>query len=360
MKEFEGATITEEYINAVKIYVDYCRTIINNPKKLSYGVEESFELTQYMGGYDCGGSADFSSLIGNTKRKQLEIVDYKHGSGIVVEVEEDGKPNAQAMLYALGLYKEVCRRHSAYGSTIKKIKLTIVQPRVSHVDGPIRSTTIRVKDLLKFEQQAYTAIQQGESGNGVFVAGDHCTFCPRAGLCKENASHSMELAQVDFANIDDDLIAPNQLTKSEVELVLANASKIKKWLDSVQMYATDVADKGQEFNNYKLVERFGHRKYSKKESLIVRKLKRLGYDESVYYGERSLRTPNQLQQALQANGMSAKEAKEFVDGYSEKPEIGRSLVPLTDGRAIAKTTAESDFADTVENNRKKRKKKERK
>ncbi len=334
MQEFEGATIDENYINAVNVYVNYCNSLRNKPNVHWSGVEDSFELSHLVGA-DCGGSADFSIAYGKT----LEVVDYKHGQGIVVDVEG----NTQARLYALGLFRLLEKEQPKIAKKIKTVKLVIVQPRIAHVDGPIRIEEITVDELIRFQKKCKRAIRKGESGRGVFVAGDHCTFCPRAGHCQTNASHSMELAEIDFSNIDDELPVVNQLTKDEVELILVNASKIKNWLDSVKMYATKAADSGETFNKHKLVERYGHRKFSNKEQRIVRKLKKAGYDTTLIY-EQKLRSPAQLEVAIAAVS-SKKEAKEFVDGITLKPILGVALVPNTDGRETVKTTAETDFVE---------------
>lgn len=349
MQEFEGATITDEYINAVKVYVDYCNDLISSKRYIKHGIEDTFDLTKVLGG-DAGGSADFAVISGLEKRKTLEVVDYKHGRGIVVDVEG----NHQARLYALGFYERLVDAYpSKFLGKIKKIKLTIVQPRISHVDGPIRSETINVEDLQKFKIKAIKAIAKGKSGDGVYIAGDHCTFCPRAGYCEELSKQNMELAQLDFASIGDELPAVNQLTKNEVELLLINSSRIKKWLDAVEVHAVRAADQGETFDNFKLVQRFGHRKFSKKDKAIVRKLKKAGYDSSMFF-ETKARSPAQLEAHLKAGGMTGKEAKEFVDLITEKPELGVSLAKSTDGRETAKTTAESDFADVAKSNKTKK------
>lgn len=54
----------------------------------------------------------------------LNIFDYKHGKGVRV----DAVGNPQMRLYALGA---LARYRPLYGDTIKKVRMTIIQPRIS-------------------------------------------------------------------------------------------------------------------------------------------------------------------------------------------------------------------------------------
>lgn len=342
MQEFEGATINENYITAVRTYVEYCKPLIDSVFTVKSWVEGQFDLKEYVNA-EAGGSADFLAVYGSGGKFTMEVVDYKHGSGIMVEVEN----NYQARFYALAAYKFLQETDPDLASKIVKIKYTIVQPRISHVDGPIRSEEIRTKELLRFGRRVRKAIAIGESGDGDLVAGEHCTFCPRAGYCEETARQNLEIAQSDFENIENqNLPVASSLTKEQVELILLNKSKIENWLKSIQQYATDAADKGEDFENFKLVKRFGNRKYSKTERKIVRQLKKLGYDSSILFTDPVMKSPAQLEIALGAE-MPKKQAKEFVDLITEKPDLGVSLAKLTDGRESAKSTIESDFDEVV-------------
>ena len=355
MQEFEGATITEDYISAVRVYINYCNEIKNNPSTISWAAEESYDLTDYVDGADCGGSADFSAVYenGDDSGFTLEIDDYKHGRGVMVSIEG----NTQARLYALGALLKLKKDSLSLYKLITDIKMAIIQPRISHTDGPIRDETITKKELLKWGRSVVKpAIKTNERGGGVFVAGDHCTFCPRSGYCTALAEENMEIARQDFATIEDELPMPATLTKNQIELLLLNADRIKKWLGSVEVYATNAADLGEDFNNFKLVERYGHRKFSNSDKRIVRKLKKAGYDSSIFFETKTV-TPAKLEAALRSVGTTGKGAKEFVDLVTFKPEIGRSLTKLTDGREIAKTSAESDFADVVKSKKKPKTKK---
>lgn len=65
------------------------------------------------------GTCDCIMIGGDT----LSITDYKHGKGVPVSAEN----NPQMRLYALGALK---RYKPVYGGSIKKVCMTIDQPRI--------------------------------------------------------------------------------------------------------------------------------------------------------------------------------------------------------------------------------------
>jgi hypothetical protein len=144
------------------------------------------------------GSAIGSPKLGGTidlaivNREELIVADYKHGSGIVVEVLD----NRQLMLYLMGLVQ-------LYGPR-KKYRIMIFQPRARHEDGPIREYI--VDDLEEFMLEVKHAVKENlKEGGGVRVAGDHCApFCTAAGRCKTLTEYSLKAAGEEFLSADVD------------------------------------------------------------------------------------------------------------------------------------------------------------
>ena len=105
-------------------------------------------------------------------KNTLWYLDYKHGAGIAVEVEN----NPQLLDYGLGaLLADV---HPA-----KRVKLVIVQPRCDHADGPVRDWEIDAIDLLDFRADLKAYAEATQRADAVLVSGDHCKFCAAAPLC---------------------------------------------------------------------------------------------------------------------------------------------------------------------------------
>lgn len=103
--------------------------------------------------------------------QEIEIVDFKNGY-VPVSI----KLNAQFMSYLLGAIAEFGER--------KHYKITVIQPRYDHIDGPIRSYVVSHKDIDWFQQELNWAL----NNKGKFVAGKHCKYCPVQGACKTFAA----------------------------------------------------------------------------------------------------------------------------------------------------------------------------
>lgn len=77
--------------------------------------------------------------------------------------------------------------------------MTIVQPRCPHKDGPIRSETIDVIDLMDFATELIEYAKATEDPNAPLHPGDHCGFCAAAGICPALRERATETAKQVFA-----------------------------------------------------------------------------------------------------------------------------------------------------------------
>src|SRR5690606_938184 len=82
------------------------------------------------------GTSDFCFL--DADARTLHVWDYKHGAGIVVEVED----SPQLKYYACGMLEDL-----GLWDDIDRVVLHIVQPRGWHSDGPHRIWSISTDDL---------------------------------------------------------------------------------------------------------------------------------------------------------------------------------------------------------------------
>ena len=328
--------MTSEYIEAVEIYVNYIREKHETMEGSELLLEESYSLEKYVND-DCGGSAD-ASILG--KKGLLLVGDYKHGKGVVVEAIN----NPQTRLYGLGAVK----KHNAKYN-FKEVELVIIQPRVFHADGAVRSETISVSDLLKWGRNVVKpAVKLLNSDNPKLIPGEkQCMWCRVNGICKANADHSLAIAQKDFSEIalpEDVLAEPKTLTIEEANLIINNKKRIEKWLNAVQAYVETAVESGSvELPDHKLVERISNRQY-KNEKSIVRRLKRLHPDLDLY--DLKLKSPSQMEGILKAEcGYKAKDAKALVDQFTQRVKIGVTLAPLTDGRLAIDPPIKTEFKD---------------
>ena len=127
------------------------------------------------------GTCDCIMIGGDT----LSITDYKHGKGVPVSAEN----NPQMRLYALGALK---RYKPVYGDRIKKVCMTIDQPRIQTEPS---SETITVEELLAWGESIKPIAAKAYMGLGTFCPGEHCRFCRGKAQCKARAEQNTALEE---------------------------------------------------------------------------------------------------------------------------------------------------------------------
>jgi len=174
-------TVLENTLKAVLVYADYCEKLKGEANP--YHIEHSFDMhTIHEGLY---GTADFVAF--DPIKRILHVVDYKHGEGLPVEVED----NMQLQYYALGAL-------STLGYICQAVSMTIVQPRCYHPAGPIRSWVVPSLHFIDFEADLVKAAKETKKKNAKLQAGSHCIFCPAKSICTEKHSDNVKSAKRDF------------------------------------------------------------------------------------------------------------------------------------------------------------------
>lgn len=126
------------------------------------------------------GTADI--VIAHYSTKRLYVLDYKHGKGVLVEpsyeVEGRERLNTQLAYYGVGALREL---------GVKKfndIVLGIVQPRAANAKGlHMRTTTISVDELLKYEYFFKQGVKRVYSANPKPFEGPWCHWCRAKEVC---------------------------------------------------------------------------------------------------------------------------------------------------------------------------------
>ena len=170
----------------------------------------------------------------------MEVIDYKYGKGVRVYAED----NPQMALYALGAL-------SAYGwdYDVRKVVMTIYQPRLGHVD-----TWERTADELwrwaggECQPKALLAAQ----GKGAYSCGEWCRFCKVRAECGHYAT---QMAGVAALHIREPEISLEVLGRD----VLPVAASMKAWIAGVEERALKEAVAGATVPGWKVVEGKGRR-----------------------------------------------------------------------------------------------------
>ena len=257
------------------------------------------------------GTADCIIIADGT----LQIIDYKHGLGVLVSAEE----NPQMQCYALGALELFDGIYD-----IDSVRMTIYQPRRDNV-----STYELSKDELYrwADEVLKPTADLAFAGDGNFLCGEWCGFCKAKHDCRARADANMELARYDFK-------LPPLLTDEEVEEILARIDDLVSWATDIKEYALQQAVSGKEWHGWKLVEGRSNRKYTN-DSAVADTVSNAGFDPY----ERKVLGVTAMQKLL---GKSRFE--ELLAAYIEKPQGKPTLVPESDKRP-AMNTAKNDFME---------------
>jgi len=294
---------------AVQQYVDY----VWSRSKTALCVVAEVDFTPVLSKLhpDLGGTADAVLVY----RDLIEVIDYKHGQGVVVEAEG----NMQLRIYALGALLAVTR------GGITTVRVTIVQPRAEHPDGPIRAWEFPAEDLLEFAAELTEAVERTRT-SPVLAPGGHCKFCPAAATCPALEKQHRELVAQDFS-----VIVSPALVGQALDLLPQLEARIK----AVRELAYNMAARGEPPVGYKLVEKRATRKWKDEDKAMA------ACDSFIKTGyiEQTLKSPTQIEAMIGKNRFAQLLADQVV-----KISSGHTLVHVSDKRPPASVAQLEDFS----------------
>lgn len=307
----EMQNCAEEYRNYVLEQIEAAKEFCKDPQVM---IEQRLDFSRWVeNGFGTGDCVIVADEI-------LQIIDYKHGLGILVSAGDDEYGgNSQMMCYALGALE-------VFGDIydINQIKMTIFQPRRNNIS----TYTISKEDLLKWADEVLAPTAQlAYVGKGEFNAGDHCTFCKVKATCRKRAEYNLELAKYDFK-------MPATLDDTEIAAILEKVDEMISWGNDIKDYALQQAQSGVHFEGWKIVEGRSNRKYTD-ENAVADTVKDAGFDpyEKKLLGITSMSTL-----------LGKKKFEELLGGLIYKPPGKPTLVPESDKRP-AMNTAKDDFKE---------------
>ncbi len=287
------------------------------------------------------GTCDCVMIGGDT----LSITDYKHGKG--VPVSATGNP--QMKLYALGALK---RYAPIFGDTIKKVRMTIDQPRLDSYT----TDTLTVEELRAWGESIKPIAQKAFSGLGEFVPGDHCRFCRGKAQCRARANINTALedfkdcvparewnAKAEAFVASGGVVqgtAPALLSDEEIGDLLIRGQQLVQWYKDLEEYALKTLLDGKPIAGWKLVAGRSNRTFTDQDAAIKAVIA-AGYDEALVY-DRKPKTLSELEKL-----MGKAEFAEKIGSFVVKPLGKPTLAPETDKRETY-CPAASDFAGVVQ------------
>ena len=301
--EVEGYTfqVDCEMVDGIGIYLDYCERRVWEVRF----VEDTVNLVKEH--EELWGSVDF----GGRDESLLEIVDLKFGYGVV-----EPKWNTQLMQYAA----MVIATHKL--TKLKRIRLTVVQPRADHPDGPIRSWEISPRALNKWVRETLgPGARATEAENPKFEEGDHCIFCPAKAHCPLKAA-DRQAGYAEILDAEEDLPATvGVMTNDQLAHLLDRQKAFMALVADAKVEAERRAMGGQMIPGYKLVKATKHRVWRTDDDVEQLAENRFGPEAFTT----KFKTPAQLEK-ISGDG------KNFVAEHSYKPDGGLLLVEEGDKR----------------------------
>ena len=190
--ESKTREITAEISKAVDVYLEAVWDEYDLDPNSEIEVEQGFALD--LDAAEPGevfGTND--ALVYSPARRKLTIFDYKHGAGVIVDVED----NTQLKFYAIG----AMQGHPEWD--VREIELVIVQPRAFSADGDgVKRWSLPMSEVIEFPYELNEAVALCKTADAPLVAGDHCRWCPAATICTAREQSFVTAVREDFAGVD--------------------------------------------------------------------------------------------------------------------------------------------------------------
>lgn len=241
------------------------------------------------------------------------VNDLKYGQGIVVE-----PTTAQIKYYAVLVADRLLQDKiiKSY-KQIKRVTLTIMQPRIPHPDGLIRSKTMTGPALEKwYEEELVPAMEETENPDAILKAGDWCTFCPVKTHCPAIAATIVEFSTMK---------PPEEMTGEELGKAIEKLEVLISLKNKYEEIAFYRAMKGHKIYGKKLVKKKATRRWRPEigEFMLVE-----SFGDDAF--EKSLKSPHAIEKLPGG--------KKFVAQYAFQPSnTGLTLAPLSDSRDEVKS-----------------------
>jgi len=317
-RTFNDHPVDDNMASAVRIYVDYVRSIAEEEAPALLKLEQRFSLEALDPPMPMFGTSD-CTIYGKTSGN-LWVIDYKHGQGVAVDAED----NPQLKYYALGAVLKIGDR-----APINAIHTAIVQPRAPHVLGSIRTHSYTKDEILDFGTDLIDAAHAAMKPDAPLIAGDHCKFCKASGTCSALRSNALAVAQDEFGvthSIED-------LSPAEVASYMDKIPLLEEWIKSIRRHAHTMLETGQTLPGFKLVEKRPTRRWKNEEELLAWATTEGLEDDDIY--EKKLKSPSQIERVVGKKNLPGT----LVMSVS----TGVSMVPDSDNRPPAALLAADEF-----------------
>lgn len=278
--------VTDQMQEAVALYRETVLTLQRQYPGSTLHVEQTFNLSVLAPPEPMFGTADAVILAPN----HVFVVDLKYGQGVSVEVDD----NEQLMTYAVGALVFAAGSDSSLVSGNSDVTIIIVQPRMQHIEGSIRSQHLTSEEVHQFAIRLIKAAEKTQSPTAVLVPGEkQCRFCPAAAHCpalsqaaQESAADAFALAPIDAPELLPDV---ERMDINAVAELLSRAPLVRTFINALEQRVEAALKNGEPVPGFKLVAKKPRRQWTIPEA-EVQDILDANFDEDDIY-ERRLRSP---------------------------------------------------------------------
>jgi hypothetical protein len=312
-ERFNGHEVIQSMADYVQQYVDYVR---------SFSGEHFYEVRVDFSEYVPEGFGTCDALV-IQRDGVMRVIDLKYGKGVQVYADN----NSQGMLYALGALED-------YGMIydIERVIISIVQPRLDHID----EWEVSVSDLLKWADDVRGKAQLCLTSDAPRVPGEkQCQFCKFKPRCPEQKQMAEQALMVMFDEVSPSTVKDvDALTDEHLAMVMQHKKLIEGWLSSVEKHISDRLQSGESFPGYKIVEGRSTRQWGDEEQ-AQKALAESGYGEDKLYTRKFV-------SVAQAEKLVGKKNRELIAELAVKPSGKPTVAPESDKRPAINVTKD-DF-----------------
>lgn len=291
-----GRVITDEMHGAVDMY----HSVLTSWQGVDAICEKYVPIPRILEGF--GGTPDAWAY--NPDTNTLYIADLKFGFRFV-EVWE----NLQLICYACGLIDML-----GLNWTTTKIVMTIVQPRSSHRDGPVRTWNTTAAEILPFVMH----LRVMASSPSIYMPNPGCGDCPGRHRCMAYQNAALRALEVSYGGGSVHELSPAALG-TELRQLKDAAKKLEGRISGLEMEAESLIRKGTPVQGWGL-----NASYARERIREGCEVELLTLAERYFGGVQiskpvKLITPNQMRKVL---------PPAIVALYAEKPSTGVRLTKL--------------------------------
>ncbi len=346
--------VNDDMVMAVTVYTEFVVALCKQSDDYELAVEQRLDGTYLHP--DIFGTGDMTGY--SEKLRHLDVVDYKHGKGKNVAVED----NPQLFLYGA---LTAARFHNR---PLETITLHIVQPRSG--GKAIKSRKYDLFDIFEFEDDVKGAAAEVDAAisgaqamhedglekewQGIYLeAGEHCGFCKALAVCPAARANAFSNAQAEFDDYDDDSMTLPEITRmnpTELADTLAKADQLLAWIKAVQVHAHEQACANNMPTGYKLVAKRANRKWRSEVDAKIA-LAEAGVKTDDMFEPPKMKGPAKIEKVMKKKAFDAWVAAntdEEGEGPIVKISSDTNLVPVDDPRPAVKMDGSSEFGSADE------------